>query len=63
MSREEIIAEIERLRARMYDLVDAGTNNDDLIMASQELDRYIVMYHMAANLDSYTIITPLIFHP
>ncbi|AGL03424.1 aspartyl-phosphate phosphatase Spo0E family protein [Desulfoscipio gibsoniae] len=48
MSREEIIAEIERLRARMYDLVDAGANYDDLILASQELDRYIVMYHIAA---------------
>ncbi len=47
MSREEIILEIVRLRARLHDLVDAGANYDALLTTSQELDKYIVMYHNA----------------
>lgn len=48
MSREEILLEIEHLRARLYNLVDAGAGFDELLQASQMLDDFIVMYYRAA---------------
>ncbi len=47
MSREDLVIEIVCLRARLQDLVDAGAKYDDLLTTSEELDRYIVMYHKA----------------
>ncbi|TYO93331.1 aspartyl-phosphate phosphatase Spo0E family protein [Desulfallas thermosapovorans] len=48
MSREEILLEIEHLRARLYNLIDAGASFDELLQASQMLDNFIVMYHRVA---------------
>ena len=40
MSKVELLAIIERLRAKMHSLVDYS----EILETSQELDKYIVMY-------------------
>ncbi len=47
MSREEIVLEIVYLRAKLNELVDAGADYNKILIASQELDQFIVMYHRA----------------
>ncbi|WP_347488221.1 aspartyl-phosphate phosphatase Spo0E family protein [Desulfoscipio sp. XC116] len=55
MSREEIVLEIVRLRAKMHDLVNVGADYAKLLKASQELDNYIVMYHRATEEMAYGV--------
>lgn len=45
MSRTELLTEIERLRAKLNDLVADRTDYAKMLEASQVLDKRIVEYH------------------
>ena len=48
MSRAEILAVIEHLRAEMYSLAPVGGDYAEMLEVSQLLDEFIVMFYEVA---------------